>query len=76
MTREQIKAVLDRVASWPQSRQEDAAQLLFAMEAQDTSPYALSEEERADLQAALDEVARGEIASDSEIATLFARYGA
>jgi hypothetical protein len=76
MTREQIKAVLDRVASWPQSRQEDAAQLLLAMEAQDTSPYPLSEEERADLQAALDEVARGEIALDSEVAALFVRYGA
>jgi len=76
MTSEQIKAVFERVGTWPRSRQEDAAQLLLAMEAQDTSPYALSDEERADLQAALDEVARGEIASDGEIAALFARYGA
>ena len=32
MTKEQIKAVLDRVLTWSPQRQEDAAQLLLDME--------------------------------------------
>ena len=74
MTKEQIESVLERVRTWPQSRQEDAAQVLLAMEAQDAGPYRLSEEERADIEAALAEVDRGEIASDAEVAAVFNRY--
>jgi hypothetical protein len=74
MTKEQIEKVLDRVRTWPQSRQEDAAQVLLAMEAQDVRPYRLSDEERTDIEAALEEVARGEVASDAEIETVFNRY--
>ena len=73
MTKDQIDAILDRVHSWPRSRQEDAARLLLAMEAQDGSVYGLSEEERADLEAALAEMARGEFATDEEIAAVFGR---
>ena len=73
MTKDQIDAILDRVQSWPRSRQEDAARLLLAMEAQDGSVYELSAEERADLEAALAEMARGEFATDEEIAAVFGR---
>lgn len=73
MTRDQIDEVLGRVQSWPKARQEDAARLLLAMEAQDAAPYILSDEERADLEAALDEIAKGDIASDAEVAAVFAR---
>jgi hypothetical protein len=45
MTKEQIKAVLDRVQNWPLERQEDAAKILTEMEAQDASPYHLSDEQ-------------------------------
>jgi hypothetical protein len=73
MTRSQIEAVLDRVRAWPPERQEDAARMLLAMEAESTAPYRLTAEERADLQAALDEVARGELSSDEEVARVFGR---
>ena len=73
MTKDQIDAILDRIHSWPRSRQEDAARLLLAMEAQDGSVYELSEKERADLEAALAEMARGEFATDEEIAAVFGR---
>jgi hypothetical protein len=43
------------------------------MEAQDVSTYALSDDERADLKAALDEVAGGDVASDAEVAAVFSR---
>jgi hypothetical protein len=32
MTKEQIKAVLDRVLTWPPERQRDAAEILESME--------------------------------------------
>lgn len=73
MTKSQIEAVLERVRSWPPERQQDAARVLLAMEAEDAGTYRLSPEERADLQAALEEVARGEFASDEEVAAVFGR---
>jgi hypothetical protein len=74
MTREQIDSVLERVRSWPAARQEDAVQLLLALEAQGSKPYVLSDEERADLDEALEELTRGEVASDGEVAAVFDRY--
>jgi hypothetical protein len=71
MTKEQIEIVLERVRSWPSSRQEDAVRILLAMEEHETEVYRLSDEERVEIRAALEEVARGEFASDEEIAALF-----
>ena len=76
MTKDQIDAVLDRVHSWPKSRQEDAVRILLAMEAQAAAPYVLDAEERADLEAALDEAARGEFATEAEVEAVFARHRA
>ena len=73
MTKEQIDSVLERVRNWPQARQEDAALMLLAMERQDAAPYRLSEEELADMEDALAEVARGEVASDEEVTAVFNR---
>jgi hypothetical protein len=33
MTKEQVKAVLDRVLTWPPERQEEAAEILMEIEA-------------------------------------------
>jgi hypothetical protein len=74
MTKEQIESVLERVLTWPQPRQEDAAQILLAMEAEEVGPYRLSAEERAEIEAALAEIARDEVASDAEVAAVFDRY--
>ena len=45
MSKEQVKAVLDRVLTWPDERQEDAAKVLMLMEAQDESVYRLTDEQ-------------------------------
>ena len=50
MTREQVKEVLDRVLTWPPERQEDAAEILMSIEAQDRSGYRLSGEQLAELR--------------------------
>jgi hypothetical protein len=45
MSKEQVKAVLDRVLTWPTERQEDAAKVLMLMESQDESIYRLTDEQ-------------------------------
>lgn len=65
MTEEQINALLARVRTWP---------MLLAMEAQGPEPYGLSDDERAEIDTALAEVERGEVASDEEVAAVFAKY--
>lgn len=76
MKKSEIDQILDRVRTWPMPRQQDAARILLAMEAQDPRPYQLSDDERADIDAALEEFARGEIATDEEVGRVFDRYRA
>jgi hypothetical protein len=45
MSKDQIAAVLDRVRTWPEERQQDAVRLLLEMEAQDSSPHHLSDDQ-------------------------------
>lgn len=50
MTRDQVKAVLDRVLTWPPERQEDAVRILEDMEELDASDYRLSDEQVAEVK--------------------------
>lgn len=50
MSREQVKAVLDRVLTWPIERQEDAAKVLMLMESADESIYRLTDEQVAEVE--------------------------
>lgn len=50
MTKDQVKAVLDRVLTWPPERQQDAARVLTEMEEQDASPYHLTDEQVAEVK--------------------------
>lgn len=70
MTRLEIDAVLDRVRTWPEERQEDAAAMLLMMEEQGAGIYVLDAEE----ERALDEAEASGVASDEEVEALFARY--
>jgi hypothetical protein len=45
MSEEQVKAILDRVLTWPSERQEDAAKVLMLMESADESVYRLTDEQ-------------------------------
>jgi hypothetical protein len=73
MTRDQVAAVFDRVKSWPQERQEEAAELLLALEGNSDQPFPLTDDERVDLEAAVAEMDRGEVASAAEVAAVFRR---
>ena len=49
MSKEQVKAILDRVLTWPSERQEDAAKVLMLMESADESVYRLTDEQVAEV---------------------------
>jgi hypothetical protein len=50
MSKEQVKAILDRVLTWPEQRQEDAAKILMLMEDSDQSTYRLTDEQVAEVE--------------------------
>jgi hypothetical protein len=50
MTREQVKAILDRVLTWPPERQADVAHVVEVMEEQNKSELHLTEEQAAEIR--------------------------
>lgn len=70
-----LQGALEAAKHWPLDRQEAAADVLEQMNRLESASYDLSEEERADIEEALEEVRKGKFASDAEVAALFARYG-
>jgi hypothetical protein len=70
-----LEMAVQAARAWPPDRQDEAAELLERMDVYLKAPYELSDEERADLEEALAEVRRGEIASDAEVAAMRRRHG-
>jgi hypothetical protein len=50
MTRDQVKAILDRVLTWPAERQADVAHVVELMEEQDRSELRLTDEQIAEVK--------------------------
>lgn len=71
MTKDQVKQVLDRVLTWPRERQEDAAQMLLALEARQGEFYHPDDDEWAAIEEGFAQAKRGEAVSEDEIAALF-----
>jgi predicted transcriptional regulator len=70
-----LARVLKTVEAWPADQQDAAAELLERMHMLATTPYKLTEEERADIEDALAEAERGEFATDAEVAAMYKRHG-
>lgn len=68
-----LENLIDRVAALPKEAQEEAVRSLVDIEERHTGVYTFGDEERAAILEALEEVKRGEIASDDEAAALFKR---
>ncbi len=71
MTKDQVKQVLDRVLTWPQERQEDAAQMLLALQAREGEFYHPDDDEWAAIEEGFAQDKRGEAVSADELAALF-----
>lgn len=50
MTKDDVKAVLDRVLTWPPERQEEAVEILTSIEEQDASPYQLTDDQATEVR--------------------------
>jgi hypothetical protein len=61
MTKEQVKAILDRVLTWPDERQEAAVEVLLELEAENSGVYEPTDEEWAAIQEGLEQAERGEL---------------
>lgn len=70
MTNDEVREVLDRVLTWPRDRQEDAAEMLLALEAREGELYHPDEDEWAAIEEGLAQAGRGEFASSAEVEAL------
>ncbi len=70
-----LEKAVERVRALPEDRQAYAAQVLDEI-ADEAVAYKLSSDERDDLSAALEEMEHGEVASDADVAAVFARLTA
>jgi hypothetical protein len=67
MTKDQVKAVLDRVLSWPPEAQEEAVASLEKIEEEFMGSHELSSEDREALRRSADDVQHGRFATDEKV---------
>jgi hypothetical protein len=73
MTKLMDKA-LAAVGRWPATRQDEAAELLLALDRLGDTSYVASEGELAAIDEALAQVERGEFATDAQVEAAYARF--
>ena len=56
MTKDQVREILDRVLTWPPTRQQDVAHVVELMEEQDKSDLHLTDEQATEVRRRLAEV--------------------
>ena len=61
------KTLLEQVESWPIEDQEELADVAREIESRRTGVYRLSDDERSAVRAGMDDVRRGDLATEEEI---------
>jgi len=69
-----MEKALAAVRRWPEARQNEAAEMLLALDRLGRSVYVASDEELAAIDEALAQVERGEFASEADVEAAFARF--
>ena len=69
-----LEKALERVRTWPKSRQDELARMALDMDEQGTTPVALTDDERRDLQAAWQESEAEDFATDKEVRAAYHRF--
>jgi predicted transcriptional regulator len=69
-----LKDILERAQSWPEAAQENAVDLLLALEREYGGPYQATDEELAAIDRGLRDVAEGRFATDAEVEAVFAKH--
>jgi predicted transcriptional regulator len=70
-----LKELLEKVAFWPEEDREELAEAAAEIEARRTGHYAVTDAERAAVKNGLQQVRRGEFASDQEMQSFWKRFG-
>lgn len=71
---ERMEQALAAVRKWADERQDEAAELLLALDRLGPDAYRASPDELAAIDAGLAEAARGEYAADADVEAAFARF--
>lgn len=74
MVTKALKSILDRIETWPESAQEEAAATLQAIEEEFLAPYTLTDEDRAALERSAEDVRQGRFATDEAVQKIFGRF--
>lgn len=72
MTR--LQEIMKRAETWPEATQEEAVELLLALEEEKTGFVPLSPEDREALARSAEDVREGRLVSDEEMRNLLRRY--
>jgi predicted transcriptional regulator len=70
----QLEQAVEKVKKLSKERQEYAAKVLEQIVAADDSVYALTDEERRLVREGLDELDRGEVATEEQVRAVFDKY--
>lgn len=73
MTKDQVKAMLDRVLTWPAEAQEEAVASLATIEEQIRALQTLSVDDREALSRSAEDVRQGKFATDDQVKEFFDR---
>ena len=68
-----LENLIERVAALPKAAQEEVVRSVVEIEQRHTGVYEFDDDERADILQALEEMKRGDMASDDEAAALLKR---
>lgn len=71
-----LENLVDRMAKLPKAAQEEIVRKVAEVEQRHSGVYKLDDDERADILEALEEVRRGDVATDDEVAAVFQRLTA
>ena len=69
-----VETLLERVADWPEEAQAELVKSIVDIETKHFGVYKLSDDERAAIEQALEEMRQGKFATDEEVAAVFNRY--
>ena len=68
-----LKELIERVETWPEEAQEEAIEILLAIEQGSVSTYELSDEDRAALARSAEDVHEGRLVADRQVSEFFQR---
>jgi len=74
MVTKALKNILDRIGTWPENAQNEAAATLQVIEQEFLAPHTVTDEDRAALERSAEDVTQGRFATDEDVQRVFGRF--